>query len=124
MGALMAHPDGQKTALVVRVLRLGPAADVCLVKGHLKRSRRLHGLWNQTGSFRRGLGSTHRFHLLLVIQVGSRLWLMHHVRLGQRPPPTGELQRDAVWVLKVDGPDKGVLVGLSGHILRDTRSVR
>ena len=69
MGALMAHPDGQQTAIVVRVLRLGPAAEVGLLKGHLKRSTCLHGLWNQTGSFRRGLGSTHRFHLLLVVQV-------------------------------------------------------
>jgi hypothetical protein len=71
------------------------------------RSTRLHGLWNQTGSFRRGLGSTHRLHLLLVVQVGSRLGLVHHVSLCQRPTPTGELQRDPVWVLKVDGPEKG-----------------
>src|SRR5262245_55406690 len=99
-------------------------ADVCLLNGHLKRSMRLHGMWNQTGSFCRGLGSTRRFHLLLVVQVGSRLWLMHHVSLCQRPTPTGELQRDPVWVLKVNGPYKGVLVGLSGQILIDTRSVR
>ena len=79
---------------------------------------------NQTSRFRRGLGSTHRFHLLLVVQVGSRLGLVHHVSLCQRPPPTGELQRDAVWVLKVDGPYKGVLVGLRGQILRDAWSVR
>src|SRR5215470_18895781 len=100
------------------------AADVCLVQGHPTRSTRLHGLWNQTSRFRRGLGSTHRFHLLLGVQVGSRLWLVHHVSLCQRPPPTGELQRDAVWVLKVDGPYKGVLVGLSGQILIEARSVR
>jgi hypothetical protein len=79
------------------------------VFGNLRqnRSTRLHGLWNQTGSFRRGLGSTHRLHLLLVVQVGSRLGLVHHVSLCQRPTPTGELQRDPVWVLKVDGPEKG-----------------
>src|SRR5262249_44716988 len=79
---------------------------------------------NQTSSFRGGLGSTHRFHLLLVVQVSSRLGIVHHVSLGQRPTPTGELQRDAVWVLKVDGPYKRVLVGLRGQILRNTRSVR
>src|SRR5215510_16613776 len=99
-------------------------ADVCLLQGHPTRSTRLHGLRHQTSCFRRGLGSMHRFHLLLVVQVGSRLGLVHHVRLGQRPTPTGELQRDAVWVLKVDGPYKGVLVGLSGQILSDTWSVR
>src|SRR5215831_11509463 len=88
------------------------AADVWLLQGHPTRSTRLHGLRHQTCSFRRGLGSTHRFHLLLVVQVGSRLGLVHHVRLRQRPTPTGELQRDAVGVLKVDGPYKGVLVGL------------
>src|SRR5215831_5729591 len=81
-------------------------------------------MWNQTSSFRRGLGSTHRFHLLLVVQVSSRLGLVHHVSLCQRPTPTGELQRDAVWVLKVDGLYKGVLVGLRGQILRDAWSVR
>src|SRR5438309_5116218 len=38
MGALMAYPDGQQTTVVVRVLRLRPAAEVGLLKGHLKRS--------------------------------------------------------------------------------------
>src|SRR3989441_8798663 len=100
------------------------AADVCLVQGHPTRSTRRHGMRHQTSRFRRGLGSMHRFHLLVIVQVGSRLGLVHHVRLGQWPPPTGELQRDAVWVLKVDGPYKGVLVGLRGQILRDAWSVR
>ena len=57
----------QNTAGVVRILRLGLAADGGLVQGPLQRSTRLHGLWHQTGSFRRGLGSTHRVHLLLVV---------------------------------------------------------
>src|SRR5882724_12691497 len=100
------------------------AADVGLVQGHPTRSTRRHGLRHETSRFRRGLGSMHRFHLLLVVQVGSRLGLVHHVRLGQRPTPTGELQRDAVWILKVDGPYKGVLVRLRGQILSDARSVR
>src|SRR5262252_8521156 len=100
------------------------AADGGLLQGHPTRSTRLHGMWNQTSSFCRGLGSTQRFHLLLVVQVGRRLWLVHHVSLCQRPTPTGELQRDAVWVLKVNGPYKCVLVGLSGQILIDARSVR
>src|SRR5215813_12355628 len=107
---------------------LSPSLVACFGTSHCQamptRSSRWHGLRHQTSRFRRSLGSMHCFHLLLVVQVGSRLWLVHHVRLGQRPTPTGELQRDAVWILKVDGPYKGVLVGLSGQILLDAGSVR
>ena len=86
--------------------------------------RALHGMLTHTGGFRRGLGLTQRFGLLLADQVCRRLGLVHHIVRCQRPPPTCELQRDAVRVLEVDGAHKRVLVGLSREILIYSRLVK